>query len=77
MREILPITTRSSSRIPVMSSLASRSTQFNKNHFFDVAERIFGSEGLADRSLQRAASDSRNQPLGVERQRRCHRQVRG
>ena len=24
------------------------STQFNKNHFFDVAERIFGSEGLAD-----------------------------
>jgi len=24
------------------------STQFNKNHFFDVTERFFGSEGLAD-----------------------------
>jgi predicted dehydrogenase len=28
--------------------LSFTSTQFNKNHFFDVAERIFGSEGLAD-----------------------------
>lgn len=28
--------------------LSFTSTQFNKNHFFDVSERFFGSEGLAD-----------------------------
>lgn len=29
-------------------ALSFSSTQFNKNHFFDVSERFFGTEGLAD-----------------------------
>ncbi|QNI36506.1 Gfo/Idh/MocA family protein [Edaphobacter albus] len=38
------------------------STQFNKNHFFDVSERFFGSEGLADAPYSGALQIRGTQP---------------
>jgi len=42
--------------------LSFSSTQFNKNHFFDVSERFFGSEGLADAPYSGALQIRGTQP---------------
>ncbi len=42
--------------------LSFSSTQFNNNHFFDVSERFFGSEGLADAPYSGALQIRGNQP---------------